>query len=226
MKITHTTAGSLTAAINRAFAGNRKPMVLVMFAPGSHTASTDRDFLAASNKHGHQNIAMSAPDNAAQQEEILHAVKGHFDKAIVVTSGATRGGRAKSRVAKTNTPPQRTLSAASKRGAALRNRDDRHVPLSVTAARLASKKFRVPGGAARKAKAKKATHEEMQRRRASLTAEERNAISAAAQRNPSGWKVSLSRSGRNGSLRGALASAFQKLGAGGVFSYPSREARA
>lgn len=115
---------------------------------------------------------------------------------------------------KANTAPVHTKLAAHRRSLALRSGKTGRTSRSTVASRLASNR---PHKSTAKASPKSA---EMKRRRASLTAAERSAIAEARARDPKGWKTSLSREGRDGNLRGALASAFAKLGAGGVFSYP------
>jgi len=115
---------------------------------------------------------------------------------------------------KANTAPVHTKLAAHRRSLALRSGKTGRTSRSTVASRLASNR---PHKSTAKASPKSA---EMKRRRASLTAAERSAIAEARARDPKGWKTSLSRAGRDGDLRGALASAFAKLGAGGVFSYP------
>lgn len=119
---------------------------------------------------------------------------------------------------KANTAPVRTKFAAHRRSLALRSGKTGRTPKSTVASRLASMS---PRTRKRTTKASpKST--EMKRRRASLTAAERSAIAEARASDPKGWKTELSRAGRDGNLRGALASAFAKLGAGGVFSYPMK----
>lgn len=116
---------------------------------------------------------------------------------------------------KANAAPVNTKLAVRRRALALRSGKTGRTSKSTVASRLASTPARK---GASKASPKSV---EMKRRRASLTAAERSAIAAARARDPQGWKTALSRAGRDGRLRGDLASAFAKLGAGGVFSYPA-----
>ena len=115
---------------------------------------------------------------------------------------------------KANTAPVRTELAEHRRSLALRSGKTGRTPKSTVASRLASMS---PRKRTTKASPKST---EMKRRRASLTPAERSALAAARERDPRGWKTALSRAGRDGNLRGHLASAFAKLGAGGVFAYP------
>lgn len=139
--------------------------------------------------------------------------------------GAMRPARARSSVAKAsskrrparkaNEAPRRTRLACTRRSAGLKAG-------SSSSARLLRSHCPDPGASRRKAAAKRAAQADMARRRASLTAAEREAVLAFFGDDARARKPALAKRGRAGTLRGTLASAYEKLGPGGVFAFPLR----
>jgi len=122
--------------------------------------------------------------------------------------------RSKPRRRKANSPPARTALACSRRSAALRAG-------SSSAARLLRSACPAPGAAQRKASKAAAAKRERQRRLASLTGPERDALRAKIAADPAA-KARLYRSYAAGTLRGALRSAVEKLGPSGLFAFSAR----